>query len=267
MIVASWNVNGIRAREGALESWVRQSSPDVLILQEVKASVEEIPLSIMSLDGYRSFWNDSSIRKGYSGTGILMKETPALEGATFEIPPFDIENRTVVLHTGELSIIGTYVPRGDSAQHYVLKLGYLEAMHEYVRELLACGRQILVTGDMNVAHRQVDLHRSENRPGATGIRPEERSAIDRLIALGLSDVMRELNPERDDLFTWWPYWRMARERNIGWRIDCFYLSGYRKDRILRAAVDMPEKSSDHAPIILEFVPESGLHEDTRSFSR
>lgn len=254
MKVASWNVNGIRAREAALASWVMQCSPDVLVLQEVKASVEEIPQNIMSLAGYRSFWNGSSFKKGYSGTGILMKESFGHEGASFEIPPFDIENRTVVLHAGPVSIIGTYVPRGDTPQHYGIKLGYLEAMREYVRALLASGRQVLVTGDMNVAHRQIDLHHSQNKPGATGLRPEERSSIDRLIALGLTDVMREMNPERDDLFTWWPYWRMARERNLGWRIDCFYLSECRKDRILRAEVDVQEKNSDHAPIILEFLP-------------
>ncbi|TCD47696.1 exodeoxyribonuclease III [Chlorobium sp. N1] len=254
MRIASWNVNGIRAREAALEAWIRRACPDVLLLQEVKALEQDIPSALSSLGGYRSFWNGSSFRKGYSGTGILLRECPELEGAVFEIPPFDLENRTVALHAGPLSIIGTYAPRGDSPEHYAVKLRYFEDMRGYIARQLGEGRQVLLCGDMNVAHRDIDLHRSQLKEGATGVRREERSAIDAFIALGLSDVMRALNPERRDLFTWWPYWRMARERNLGWRIDCFYLSGPLDGRVLKAEVDTLEKSSDHAPILLELHP-------------
>lgn len=254
MRIASWNVNGIRAREAALEAWVRTAAPDVLLLQEVKALEGDIPARIAGLEGYRSFWNGSSFKKGYSGTGILVRDSPEFEDACFEIPPFDIENRTVALHAGRLSLIGTYVPRGDSAEHYAVKLRYLEEMRRYVAELLGRGRDVLVAGDMNVARRDIDLHRSQLKEGATGVRPEERASVDALVELGLRDVMRELNPGRDDLFTWWPYWRMARERNLGWRIDCFYLSGALEGRVLGAEVDRAEKSSDHAPIVLEFLP-------------
>jgi len=149
------------------------------------------------------------------------------------------------------------VPRGESAEHYRRKLDYLDALRLYAGALLASGRQVIVAGDMNVAHRDIDVHRSQNKPGAVGLRPEERAAIDRQIASGFRDIMREQNPERNDLFTWWPYWRQARERNLGWRIDCFYLSGELAGLVDSSMVDLDEKSSDHAPVLLELASPSG----------
>jgi exodeoxyribonuclease-3 len=250
MKIASWNVNGIRARHDALCAWIGRSRPDIVVLQEVKALEAEIPPDVTGLEGYRKFWNGSSFRKGYSGVGILLREgvCPAAE---WEIPAFDVENRTAVLHCGSLSLVGTYVPRGDGPEHYAVKLSYLEALREYVAGLLAAGREIVIAGDMNVALRDIDVHRSQNKPGAIGLRPEERAAIDAHLTLGLRDVMRDLNPDRKDLFTWWPNWKFARERNLGWRIDCFYLSPGLAARVSGASVELDERSSDHAPVVAE----------------
>lgn len=249
MMVATWNINGIRARREALPNWIRRRLPDLLVLQEVKATEEEIPAEISGLEGYSSWWNGSTCRKGYSGTGLLVRDELARE-ATVELPPFDIENRTCVLHLDAFSLIGTYVPRGEGEEHYGHKLAYLREMALYVRSLLAKGRQVIVAGDMNVAHRDADVHHSQNRPGAIGLRDGERAAIDALLSAGLVDVMRQRHPEERGLFTWWPYWRQARERNLGWRIDCFYLSAGLLDKVTGDEVDTRETSSDHAPVLL-----------------
>jgi len=251
MIIATWNINGIRARKASLHSWILSRQPDLLVLQEVKAPAEDIPPEIADLPGYKKFWNGSVFRKGYSGTGILMRDG-AISGETaMEIPPFDLENRTSVLHTEHFSLICTYVPRGESEEHYSTKLHYLEALRLYTVSLLRAGKEVILAGDMNVAHLDIDVHRSQNKPGSIGLRDEERTAIGAQIDSGLSDIMRDLNPDAGNLFTWWPYWKMARERNLGWRIDCFYLSAGIAGTVSGAKVDLDEKSSDHAPVILE----------------
>ena len=255
MKIATWNVNGIRARKSALYDWVVGTMPDILILQELKADEERIPDEILSLEGYSKFWNGSTFKKGYSGVGMLVRDD--LNGNDgcyrYEIPDFDIENRTVVLHGRGFSLIGTYVPRGEGDAHYGVKLNYLEGVATYIGGLLDEGREIILTGDMNVAHTALDVHHSQNKPGAVGLRPEERSALDRQLQLGLHDIMRERHPGREGLYTWWPYWKGARERNLGWRIDCFYLSGGLLSHVQDVVVDIEEKSSDHAPVILDIL--------------
>ncbi len=250
MRIASWNINGIRARRESLLGWIDRKKPDILVLEELKAEEEVIPKEIAGLQGYKKYWNGSTFRKGYSGVGLLLKEEFYSE-SRFEIPEFDRENRTVVVHYADLTVIGTYVPRGDGEVHYAVKLSYLDDLREYIRQLLLQGRQVIHAGDINVAHTDLDVHRSQNKPGAVGLREEERAAIDRHLEVGLHDIMRELSPDKNDLFTWWPYWKGARERNLGWRIDCFYLSDGLVGEVNEVSVDLAEKSSDHAPVILD----------------
>ncbi|NTW52499.1 MAG: exodeoxyribonuclease III [Chlorobiaceae bacterium] len=252
MNISTWNINGIRARQEALRAWIERRQPDIVILQEVKALEAEIPESITDIPGYAKFWNGSSFKKGYSGVGILVKEE-SCPGLEWEVPGFDVENRTIVLHCRDFSLVGTYVPRGDGPEHYAIKLRYLDGMKDFMADLLASGRELILAGDMNVALREIDVHRSQNKPGATGLRPEERSAIDGHLSLGLKDIVRELNPDKKDLFTWWPNWKMARERNLGWRIDCIYLSAGLAGKVSGAAVDLDERSSDHAPVTVEIL--------------
>ncbi|ARM30115.1 exodeoxyribonuclease III [Prosthecochloris sp. HL-130-GSB] len=249
MKIATWNINGIRARKSALQQWITRNTPDILVMQEIKADAGSIPPEILSVQGYTKFWNGSTVRKGYSGTGILVRGDVADQ--IFEIPDFDTENRTVVVHDKEFTLIGTYVPRGDSAEHYQVKLTYFRQLEAYILSLLEAGREVILTGDMNVAHTDLDVHHSQNKPGSTGLRPEERASVDSLLAQGMHDVMRERHPEAPDMFTWWPYWKGARERNLGWRIDCFYLSGGILSAVQNVEIDREEKSSDHAPVILE----------------
>lgn len=253
MKIATWNINGVRARRDSLLAWIDERKPDVVVLEELKAQEEAIPEEIVALQGYKKYWNGSTFRKGYSGVGLLLKEGRHSE-CRLEIPEFDRENRTVAAHYTNLTVIGTYVPRGDGDAHYAVKLSYLDDLREYIRQLLQQGRQILHAGDINVAHTDLDVHHSQNKPGAVGLRAEERAAIDRYLAIGLHDIMRERFPDKKDLFTWWPYWKGARERNLGWRIDCFYLSDDLVKEVREVSVDLGEKSSDHAPVILELEP-------------
>jgi exodeoxyribonuclease-3 len=252
MNIATWNVNGIRARQDSLLAWIKSRQPDIVVFQEVKAIESEIPEKITGIDGYLKFWNGSLFKKGYSGVGILVKKG-VCPGLQLEVPSFDVENRTIVLHCPQFSFIGTYVPRGDSKEHYEVKLRYLDSLKSFIAGLMADGREVILAGDMNVALRDIDVHRSQNKPGATGLRPEERSAIDAHLQLGLRDIVRDLNPEKKDLFTWWPNWKFARERNLGWRIDCIYVSPGLAGKVSGAAVDFEERSSDHAPVSVELV--------------
>lgn len=250
MKIATWNINGIRARKESLQAWVERNQPDILVLQEVKALESEIPETINSMPGYRKFWNGSSFRKGYSGVGLLVREA-CCSGVSGEVPAFDVENRTLVMHCPDFSLIGTYVPRGDGAGHYEVKLRYLDALKTFIAGLIAEGREVVLAGDMNVALRDIDVHRSQNKPGATGLRPEERQAIEAHLDLGLSDIARDMNPDKKDLFTWWPNWKSARERNLGWRIDCVYLTSGVAGKVSAVSVDVGERSSDHAPVTVD----------------
>ena len=250
MKIASWNINGIRARRESLLGWLDRKKPDIVVLEELKAEEGAIPEEIAALQGYAKYWNGSTFRKGYSGVGLLLKEGGDSE-YRFEIPSLDRENRTVAVHFTNLTVIGTYVPRGDGDAHYAVKLEYLADLSVYIKGLLDEGRQVVHAGDINVAHTDLDVHHSQNKPGAVGLRVEERAAIDRHLGIGLHDIMRERFPGKKDLFTWWPYWKGARQRNLGWRIDCFYLSdGLVKD-VREVGVDLDEISSDHAPVILD----------------
>jgi exodeoxyribonuclease-3 len=250
MNIYTWNINGIRAREASLAAWLESRKPDIVVLEEVKALESEIPESIAGIEGYRKFWNGSSFKKGYSGVGLLVRDG-LFDDANCEAPPFDVENRTLVLHAPQFTLIGTYVPRGDGAEHYAVKLRYLADLKAFIAELMAEGREVVLVGDMNVALTQIDVHRSQNKPGATGLRPEERSAIEAHLELGLHDIVRELNPDKKDLFTWWPNGKFARDRNLGWRIDCIYLTDALAGKVSGVSVDLDEKSSDHAPVSVE----------------
>ncbi|RXK88091.1 exodeoxyribonuclease III [Chlorobaculum sp. 24CR] len=250
MNICTWNINGIRARQEALPAWLDSRKPDIVVLEEVKAREEEIPESIKDFPGYRKFWNGSTFKKGYSGVGLLVRDG-SLDDFTCEPPPFDAENRTLVLHAPQFTLIGTYVPRGSGEEHYVVKLRYLADLKDFIAKLMTEGRQVVLAGDMNVALTEIDVHRSQNKPGATGLRPEERSAIAAHLELGLHDIVRELNPDKKDLFTWWPNWKFARERNLGWRIDCVYLTDALAAKVSGVSVDLDEKSSDHAPVSVE----------------
>lgn len=255
MKLTTWNINGIRAREQALLRWIAAAQPDVLCLQEIKADLTQIPESLQNLATHTALWNGSA-KKGYSGTALLVSNTliQTHGDAVFSIPSFDAESRTVQAVIGKTVVIGVYVPRGEKdAAHYKWKLDFFTALETHTASLIAAGHDVVLCGDMNVAHKDLDVHPSQQNPEACGQRPPEREAIDRVMATGFQDVYRNLHAGEEGCFSWWPYWRNARERNLGWRLDYIYATPRLAASATAAVIDSSEVSSDHSPVSTQFV--------------
>lgn len=251
MKIATWNVNGIRARESQLLEWIEKESPDVFCLQEIKADLTQLPLGLGALSTYQSYFHGSG---GYSGVSLHVKRTLAAElgsggKVSFDHPPFDFETRVVEARLGDLSILSVYVPNGG--KDYAAKLRFLEAFASWVSEAHTTGRRVVVCGDLNVAHRPIDVHPSQRDEKAVGQRPDERALFDRLLGAGLVDLTRVKFPEDPRSFTWWPYWKAARQRNLGWRIDYVLAPASMAERVNDVRTLREFGTSDHAPLVVE----------------
>jgi exodeoxyribonuclease III len=245
--VATWNVNGIRARQAQVWEWIAQERPDVVCLQEIKATSEQIPAALCEIEGYWCYWHGG---KGYSGVALLVSKAYAPERPSFAHPAFDYENRIVTVDVGDLTVASIYVPNGG--KDFPGKMKFLEALDAYATLFQASGRQVAMMGDMNVARTDRDVHPKERKPRAIGQLPEERALIDRILSRGLVDVGRALDPDNDGLFTWWAPWRNMRQRNIGWRLDHVFASEALAARATSCPVQKEIGTSDHAPVIATF---------------
>jgi exodeoxyribonuclease-3 len=246
MKVATWNVNGIRAREPQMLEFLAKESPDVLCLQETKASPEQVPASLLAAAGYRSRWHG---HKGYSGVALLLKEARFAEPA-FHHPDFDHECRIVAADHGDLVLASVYVPNGG--KDLPAKMGFLTALAGWAGQLAASGRRLLLCGDFNVARTDIDVHPTDRRR-MVGQLPEERALIDALFGHDLVDVGRFVDPDNDRLYTWWAPWRSLRQRNIGWRID--YVAAHKSlvDGTVRCVSQREVGTSDHGPVVAELL--------------
>lgn len=249
MKIATWNVNGIRAREAQVLALVEREAPDVLCLQEIKAPAARVPSSLCDLAGYWCLWHGAT---AYSGVALHVRRGVALERPAFIHPPFDVETRIAVADVAGVTIASVYVPNGG--KDFAAKLRFLEALELWAAEVRATGRALVVAGDLNVARTDMDVHPKERKPGLIGQRPDERALVERLLGHGLVDVGRALDPENADLFTYWAPWRNLRQRNIGWRIDYVVASAELAARARRCAVLADFGTSDHAPVVAEFEP-------------
>jgi len=251
MKIATWNVNGVRARQGDLLTWLAEERPDVACLQEIKASIDQLPFDLRDVDGYWSIWHGE---KGYSGVAILVSRALAAAEPSVAHPAFDFEQRiaTVDLLTGAspLTIASVYVPNGG--KDFEAKLRFLEALDLWAEEAARAGRQIILCGDLNVAREERDIHPRERKPNQIGARPVEREALERILSRGLVDVGRALDPDNDNLFTWWAPWRNLKQRNIGWRIDYVLASSAVALTARTSIVRREVGSSDHGPLVVEF---------------
>jgi len=245
--VATWNVNGIRAREAQVSELLGRERPDVLCLQEIKAPAAKVPASLSALPGYRCLWHGET---AYSGIGLHVREEAAPGGVRFSHPGFDVETRIAVAEVGDLTIASVYVPNGG--KDLDAKFRFLEALDAWAEAARAAGRALVVCGDLNVARADIDVHPKERKAGAVGQLPEERSLLERILSRGLVDVGRAVDPGNEGLFTWWAPWRNLRQRNIGWRIDYVLASEGLAARVGRCAVLPDFGTSDHAPVVAEF---------------
>ena len=247
MKIATWNVNGVRAREAQLLDFVGREQPDVLCLQEIKATVEQLPMWLNQIDGYTCYWHGG---KGYSGVGLHIRRSAFPEPPTYRHPEFDHENRVVVAELPDFDVASIYVPNGG--KDFAAKIRFLEALDAFANRSEAQGRSLVLCGDMNVAITEQDVHPKERKPNAIGQLPEERALMQRILGRGLVDVHRMLEPENENLFTWWAPWRQRKERNIGWRLDLILASGPIAKHVTSCVVQREFGTSDHGPVIAEF---------------
>ncbi len=247
MKVVTWNVNGIRARELQVLEFLDTHAPDVVCLQELKAAPEQMPITLAAPTGYTTYWHG---HKGYSGVGLLLKTETFGPSVTFSHPEFDHETRIVEAATERFSAASVYVPNGG--KDFAAKLAFLEAMGGWARAAKASGTSLLVCGDLNVAPTDRDVHPKERKANAIGQRPDERDLLAKLVAEGLADVGRALDPDNENLFTYWAPWRQLRERNIGWRIDFVLASAGLAQTATAARVYREFGTSDHAPLVVDF---------------
>ena len=247
MKVATWNVNGIRARQMQVQEWIERERPDVVCLQEIKAAVDQVPAALAEMEGYWSCWHGG---KAYSGVALHVSKTLAVQRPRFFHPPFDFEHRIVCTDVAGLTVASVYVPNGG--KDFSAKMRFLDALDAYAASCQAEGRTLVLCGDMNVARTDRDVHPKERKPGAIGQLPEERALLERLFARGLVDVGRALDPDNDALFTWWAPWRNMRQRNIGWRLDYVIASSVLAGRAVSCPVQREVGTSDHAPVLALF---------------
>jgi exodeoxyribonuclease-3 len=242
--IATWNVNGIRARAAQLRAWVERDRPDILCLQELKAEAAQIPPECQ-LPDYHTYWH---CLKAYSGVSLHVRRDLVPAGLVFAHPAFDIESRIVYAEIGDLIVASVYVPNGG--KDYAAKLAFLNALTDWARRLRADGRWLVLCGDMNVARTEMDVHPKERKPNAVGQRPDERALFEALLGDQLVDLGRAFDPDNPGLFTWWAPWRNLRARNIGWRLDYVLAPPAVAARASGCVVLTEVGTSDHAPVLL-----------------
>jgi exodeoxyribonuclease-3 len=224
--------------------WVERDRPEVVCLQEIKAAQPQVPEALCNMPEYWCYWHGE---RAYSGVGLLIRRDAFLTEPLFGHPAFDLETRIVTATVGNLVLGSVYVPNGG--KDFPAKMRFLESMELYVRETHAAGRELVICGDINVARTDRDVHPKERKPGLIGQLPEERALIERILEKGLVDLGRALDPDNENLFTWWPPWRNMRQRNIGWRLDYVLASNSLARNATACCVLAQVGTSDHAPVV------------------
>jgi exodeoxyribonuclease-3 len=246
--IATWNVNGIRARQAELSEFIAREWPDVICLQEIKASSAQLPTALCEMEGYWCYWHGE---KGYSGVALQINQDFSPTKPEFTHPPFDFENRIVCARIGELTVASVYVPNGG--KDFEAKMRFVEALQGFAASFRAEQAPLLICGDLNIARSDMDIHPKERKPNIIGTRPEERELLEGVLMHGqLMDVGRALDPENAELFTWWAPWRNLRQRNIGWRIDYVLASEPLQAHTTSSSVQREVGTSDHAPVLATF---------------
>ena len=252
MKIVSWNVNGLRAAlsKDAFEP-VFELDPDVLCLQEIKVKPEQLNESqVGTFSGYEAIWN-SAQRPGYSGVATFTKNSPQLVDFSLGEERFDIEGRSIRTDYGNLALFNLYVPNGQRDQGRLdYKLDFYEKLLEVCDQLHEDGKQVILFGDMNTAHQEIDLTNHKQNQKTSGFLPEERAWIDKYLGHGFVDIYREVHGERVQ-YTWWTYRMNARARNVGWRLDYFLVSEDLVGDIEDVEIFDQIMGSDHCPICLE----------------
>ena len=244
----SWNVNGLRAARGkGFEDVFRELDADFFCLQETKLQAGQIDLSF---PGYESYWSYAE-KKGYSGTAIFTKHSPLSVRYNLGIPEHDTEGRAVTLEYENFFLVCVYTPNAqDGLKRIDYRMAWEDAFRAYLQELDG-QKPVIVCGDMNVAHEEIDLKNPKQNVGNAGFSDEERGKFTELLAAGFTDSFRFLYPDRRDAYSWWSYRAAARQRNVGWRIDYFVISDRLRDKVQDAYILPDIQGSDHCPVGLD----------------
>lgn len=248
MKLISWNVNGIRAcvNKGFV-NFFQEIDADIFCIQETKCQPEQIELEF---DGYKSYWN-SAERKGYSGTAIFTKKEPITVTYGIGIEEHDKEGRILTLEFEEFYLVNNYTP---NSKRGLERLGYRQIWEDEIRKYLLKlneTKPVIMCGDLNVAHKEIDLKNPKSNRGNAGFTDEEREKMSQLLEAGFTDSFRSLYPDKENAYSWWSYMGRAREKNVGWRIDYFIVSNDIKKKIKEATIYPEIMGSDHCPVGLE----------------
>jgi exodeoxyribonuclease-3 len=251
MRIISYNVNGIRAAitKGFLD-WIQQANPDVICLQEIKATEDQIPTEQITAAGYPYQYYFSAQKKGYSGVAILSKIKPNNVVFGTEVTHMDFEGRNLRADFDDLSVMSLYLPSGTNMDRLDHKFKYMDDFLEYVNGLKKTIPNLIICGDYNICHQAIDIHDPIRNQTVSGFLPEERAWLDKFMKSGFIDSFRHFNKEPHN-YSWWSYRAGARGNNKGWRIDYNLVSENLKDRMSRAVILPEAKHSDHCPILVE----------------
>ncbi|MGZ7044365.1 MAG: exodeoxyribonuclease III [Methanobacterium sp.] len=251
--ILSWNVNGLRAiqKKGFLK-WLLNDDPDILCLQETKVSYDKLPKPLKRVDGYHPYFCEAE-KKGYSGVAIYSKIKPKKVEYGFGIKKFDSEGRILIADYEKFVLLNIYFPNGKmSAERLNYKLEFYDALLDYANDLKAEGKNVVICGDLNTAHKEIDIARPKANEKISGFLPVERAWIDKFLENGYLDTFRMFNKEPEQ-YTWWSYRTKARERNVGWRLDYFFINEEFKDNVKAAGILNHVMGSDHCPVDLELI--------------
>jgi exodeoxyribonuclease-3 len=252
MKIATWNVNGIRARYGQLCEWIARDKPDILCLQELKALPDQVPATTGELDEYWCHWHGG---KGYSGVALHVRKDICPSEPVYSHPSFDVENRMATVILDGTTIASVYVPNGG--KDFQAKMLFLKSLEQWAAGLQERGSTLVLCGDLNITRADIDVHPKEQKPRAIGQLPEERDLLERIISHGLVDTTRALDPSNDRLVTWWAPWRNLRLRNIGWRLDYVLVSESLFGWTASSKVLTEIGTSDHAPVVATLIDPAG----------
>ncbi|MDD2986159.1 exodeoxyribonuclease III [Flavobacterium sp.] len=251
MRIISYNVNGIRAAitKGFLE-WLTQANPDVICLQEIKATVDQIDTEAITKAGYPFQYYFSAQKKGYSGVAILSKTEPKNVVYGTGITSMDLEGRNIRADFEDFSIMSLYLPSGTNFDRLEHKFNYMDEFQSYINTLKLEIPNLIIGGDYNICHEAIDIHDPIRNAKVSGFLPEERRWLDGFMKSGFIDSFRHFNKEPHQ-YSWWSYRANARNNNKGWRIDYHLVSEPMRSRLKRAVILSEAKHSDHCPIVVE----------------
>lgn len=248
MIIATWNINGLRSASDKFFEFLKNYNPDIVCLQEIKVDDSRLPESLKEPNGYKSYWFHAK-RPGYSGVAVYTRIKPERVEMGIGIQEFDSEGRAIILHFKRFDLANFYFPHSRrELERLDFKLKFNQSFFDFVKNMNL--KKTVICGDFNVAHQEIDLARPKDNVKNAGFTLQERKWMNRFLGLGLIDAYRRLNPQKQE-FTWWTWRNNARARNIGWRIDYFLTSSQTMKHVENCYIVSDVFGSDHVPVIIK----------------